>query len=492
MAKSKKSARALTDDWIKQIVTGQRRKLAHKADGGEIVDPASEPAPEPTPEPEPAPETPRAIDTIPADPKSTAGLLRGNWGKINAAIKEASGYKDGGAVSAEKAKEKPTVFSQEEALTGSGGIALPEPARITLQLPAPPQYDAEKEGKAVKTTSSYKNGGCVKRMEKGGDVSGPGTGTSDSVPAMLSDGEYVLPADTVDAVGKATLDKLKAATHTPANKPQTRGMVVHLVDGGVATVKPQYSDQQWALARKFYPNTDNPERSIENARRDNPAALQHAAGEIGNPPTPLQQSSALRFFDPTRVVSSGPTDNLPAISPAPAPAPAPTAPVVAPAAPAAAPAAAKPIVAPSFMPTMTEPNTAQDMVSEGRNLMNTQGIGGFVQAKGLNRMAQTVNQTNDPLIHGQYELQNTAMTANERLEQARLAEHQRLQNLETWTPDKNMMGELLGYGRTKGGTPQYVTKESLAPKPVIAEGATGKDSSGRAVVYKNGVWVAKQ
>jgi hypothetical protein len=144
------------------------------------------------------------------------------------------------------------------------------------------------------------------------------------------------------------------------------------------------------------------------------------------------------------------------------------------------------------MPTMSGPNTAQDMISEGRNLMNTQGIGGFVQAKGLNRMAQTVNQTNEPLVRGQYELQNTAMTANERLEQAKLAERQRQQNQETWTPDKNMMGELHGYGRTKGGVPQYVTKESLMAKPTVAEGATGKDKSGRAVVYKNGLWVAKE
>ena len=101
--------------------------------------------------------------------------------------------------------------------------------------------------------------------------------------------------------------------------------------------------------------------------------------------------------------------------------------------------------------------------------MDTQGIGGFVQAKGLNRMAETVNQTNEPLVRGQYELQNTAMTANERLEQAKLVEHQRQQNLETWTPDKNMMGELLGYGRTKGGTPEYVTKESLMSKPTLAQ-----------------------
>ena len=31
---------------------------------------------------------------------------------------------------------------------------------------------------------------------------------------MLSDGEYVLPADTVDAVGKHKLDALRAMTHS--------------------------------------------------------------------------------------------------------------------------------------------------------------------------------------------------------------------------------------------------------------------------------------
>jgi hypothetical protein len=40
----------------------------------------------------------------------------------------------------------------------------------------------------------------------GGDVSGPGTSTSDSIPAMLSDGEFVLNKESVDHFG---LDKLK-------------------------------------------------------------------------------------------------------------------------------------------------------------------------------------------------------------------------------------------------------------------------------------------
>jgi hypothetical protein len=40
----------------------------------------------------------------------------------------------------------------------------------------------------------------------GGYISGPGTKTSDSIPAMLSDGEYVVKASSVDKIGTAALD----------------------------------------------------------------------------------------------------------------------------------------------------------------------------------------------------------------------------------------------------------------------------------------------
>lgn len=59
-----------------------------------------------------------------------------------------------------------------------------------------------------------KDGGEVearKDLRKGGDVQGKGTGTSDSIPAHLSDGEYVLNARSVKLIGKKTLDKLNAA-----------------------------------------------------------------------------------------------------------------------------------------------------------------------------------------------------------------------------------------------------------------------------------------
>ena len=66
----------------------------------------------------------------------------------------------------------------------------------------------------------------------GGEVRGPGGPTDDKVgPVMLSDGEYVLPADTVQAVGKETLDKIKDATHTPTNKAQRRGLLRRMADG---------------------------------------------------------------------------------------------------------------------------------------------------------------------------------------------------------------------------------------------------------------------
>ena len=44
----------------------------------------------------------------------------------------------------------------------------------------------------------------------GGPISGPGTATSDSIPARLSDGEYVIPAHVVKALGRDFFDRLLA------------------------------------------------------------------------------------------------------------------------------------------------------------------------------------------------------------------------------------------------------------------------------------------
>ncbi len=41
----------------------------------------------------------------------------------------------------------------------------------------------------------------IRDFTAGGGVDGPGTGTSDSIPAMLSDGEFVMTADAVKGFG---------------------------------------------------------------------------------------------------------------------------------------------------------------------------------------------------------------------------------------------------------------------------------------------------
>lgn len=58
------------------------------------------------------------------------------------------------------------------------------------------------------------------KFATGGYITGPGTGTSDSIPAMLSNGEYVLRSAAVDRIGIGTLNAMNA------------GAVPHFADGG--------------------------------------------------------------------------------------------------------------------------------------------------------------------------------------------------------------------------------------------------------------------
>lgn len=54
------------------------------------------------------------------------------------------------------------------------------------------------------------------RMAEGGSVRGPGGPVDDKIPALLSNGEYVVPADVVKAKGIEFFDKLRERYHTPA------------------------------------------------------------------------------------------------------------------------------------------------------------------------------------------------------------------------------------------------------------------------------------
>jgi TP901 family phage tail tape measure protein len=67
-------------------------------------------------------------------------------------------------------------------------------------------WDDQKKTKGARVKMA--GGGVVKNFAPGGGVYGPGTGTSDSIPAMLSNGEYVIRAQSVQAIGVPMLDKI--------------------------------------------------------------------------------------------------------------------------------------------------------------------------------------------------------------------------------------------------------------------------------------------
>lgn len=88
------------------------------------------------------------------------------------------------------------------------------------------------------------------RVRPRGFVAGKGTATSDSIPARLSNGEYVLPADTVRAVGVEALDALRESTHQPVKGERAhaaRGFFAGGTPGGVGT---WFQDQENARAKR--------------------------------------------------------------------------------------------------------------------------------------------------------------------------------------------------------------------------------------------------
>ena len=77
-------------------------------------------------------------------------------------------------------------------------------------------WDPKNAGKAANK--------MVLGLAEGGYVSGPGTATSDSIPAMLSNGEYVINARAVQALGVGTMDMINSG-HLPTASFSNGGMV---------------------------------------------------------------------------------------------------------------------------------------------------------------------------------------------------------------------------------------------------------------------------
>jgi tape measure domain-containing protein len=96
------------------------------------------------------------------------------------------------------------------------------------------------------TTVTLAGGGSVRRFPNGGGVSGPGTSTSDSIPAMLSDGEYVLRAQAARKLGRSRLDFLNAANFADGGSLDDR-----LLDGWRASENRRNSKEEAEAQRAF-------------------------------------------------------------------------------------------------------------------------------------------------------------------------------------------------------------------------------------------------
>jgi TP901 family phage tail tape measure protein len=103
-------------------------------------------------------------------------------------------------------------------------------------------YKVRDDGNITRTVSPYATGGIVPRYSEGsgGKVRGAGTSTSDSIPAMLSNGEYVVRASAVSQYGVPFFDKVNAqkfAFGGMVNMPryETGGQVLTADMGGFNT-----------------------------------------------------------------------------------------------------------------------------------------------------------------------------------------------------------------------------------------------------------------
>lgn len=226
------------------------------------------------------------------------------------------------------------VASQD---TRQASAPAPEPVKTTQDG----KFDEKRVNANNPAGIGFADGG---RVRPRGFVVGPGTETSDSIPARLSAGEYVLPADTVKAVGVDQLDALREATHKPVKgegAKAARGFFAGGTPGGLDEAYNSWQDKKtpWYMPT---PAGNMEERTAEAAYTQ---ALRNsysgnsspsATGQPGGPapksvPTPdaapspvAQQQSAFNAStakDPTYGLAPTKVNAQPTTQPAENPAP---------------------------------------------------------------------------------------------------------------------------------------------------------------------------
>lgn len=140
------------------------------------------------------------------------------------------------------------------------------------------ELDGRKAQSIMEIVTVYKTVGNVtdaiapKRRASGGQVFGPGTSKSDSIPAMLSNREYVIQADAVDYYGVGFFDAANAMRLADGGQPGMKDgkrkggpQAVALPDGGLQN----WLKEQLRLTEKMSKAAD---KGLEAAERQADAA----------------------------------------------------------------------------------------------------------------------------------------------------------------------------------------------------------------------------
>lgn len=198
---------------------------------------------------------------------------------------------------------KPAPASGTQTLPGMS-VYTPQP---TQPLPFGPQGGGI--GGTTGLLPHLAGGGTL--YSSGGAVSGPGTGTSDSVPAQLSNGEGVLTAQTVQALGGPHIIDL--LNHLGRQHMAYGGVAGQPSDGLTLNPTPQLSGgQSPSLGAGVQPYTGAP--GIISAQPSGPAPsinvgspngvepLSQGSGQGGGQQTPQQRLES--FYGPLGVTQS--------------------------------------------------------------------------------------------------------------------------------------------------------------------------------------------
>ena len=112
--------------------------------------------------------------------------------------------------SAGKAESASAAAQTSAIMTKAAAQARLAAAAMISAMP----FTAYSAGATVATQMGIASGGAsVLKKAKGGAIIGPGTSTSDSIPALLSNGEYVINADAAAQIGRTTLDALNSGAY---------------------------------------------------------------------------------------------------------------------------------------------------------------------------------------------------------------------------------------------------------------------------------------